>query len=127
MAAGCSDRTCSTLANSLGLEVLLEVHNEEELNKSVVGKIDLIGVNNRNLQTFETSIETSKALSEKIPSEFVKVAESGISDPQVVADLMGYGFEGFLIGEHFMQYGEPQRACRNFIKNVKSLTDTVSA
>ncbi len=120
-------KNLSTLANSLGLEVLLEVHNEEELNRSVVGKIDLIGVNNRNLQTFETSIETSKALSEKIPTEFVKVAESGISDPQVVADLMGYGFEGFLIGEHFMQYGEPQRACRNFIKSVKSLTDKVPA
>ena len=117
----------STLAKSLGLEILLEVHNEEELNRSVVGEIDLIGVNNRDLQTFHTSIETSKSLSEKIPSEFVKVAESGISDPQVVADLMEFGFEGFLIGEHFMQYGEPQKACRNFIRSVKSLTQKVTA
>jgi len=114
----------SNFANSLGLEVLLEVHDEEELKRSLVGSIDLVGVNNRNLQTFETSIENSKQLADKIPSDFVKVAESGISKPEVVVDLMSYGFEGFLIGEYFMQYGEPQRACRSFIRNVKSLKES---
>lgn len=108
-------------ARSLGLEVLLEVHNEEELNRSLNENIDLLGVNNRNLQTFETSVEISRMLADKIPDEFVKVSESGLSDPAVVVDLMGYGFEGFLIGENFMKKGSPERACDDFIKQIKSL------
>lgn len=114
-------KNLGAFAHSLGLEVLLEVHNEEELNRSLNEHIDLLGVNNRNLQTFETTIETSKALVSKIPNDFVKVSESGISDPMVVVDLLDHGFEGFLIGESFMRKGSPEKACSDFIKQVKEL------
>jgi indole-3-glycerol phosphate synthase len=111
------------LAKSLDLEVLLEVHNESELEKSLNPHIDLLGVNNRNLSTFETSVTVSKSLSALIPNDFVKVSESGIDDPNVVVDLMGYGYEGFLIGECFMKTRDPGKYCSEFIKNIKSLTD----
>ncbi len=110
----------SALAHSLGMEVLLEVHDERELQQSLVGSVDMVGVNNRDLKTFTTDIQTSKDLASKIPSEFVKVTESGINDPEAVRDLMNYGFEGFLIGEYFMQFGEPHRACRTFIRALKT-------
>lgn len=116
-------KSLGAFAQSLGMEVLLEVHNEEELNRSLNPHIDLLGVNNRNLQTFVTDIATSKSLVEKIPDEFVKVSESGISDPKVVVDLMNYGYEGFLIGENFMKTGSPEKACREFVKQVKSLIE----
>lgn len=110
-------------ARSLGLEVLLEVHSKEELEQSLNPNVDLLGVNNRNLSTFETTIQTSKELAELIPSEFLKVSESGISDPEAVVDLMSYGYEGFLIGEHFMTKGSPEKACRDFIKKVQGHTN----
>ena len=111
------------LAKSLDLEVLLEVHNQSELEKSLNPNIDLLGVNNRNLSTFETAVAVSKSLSTLIPNDFVKVSESGIDDPQVVVDLMEYGYEGFLIGECFMKTHDPGKYCSEFIKNIKSLTD----
>ncbi len=113
-------RKLADLAKSLGLEILLEVHNQEELNRSLTDNVDMVGVNNRDLQTFTTSVDTSRSLASEIPEDFVKVAESGISDPNTVLDLMSYGYEGFLIGEHFMQYGLPQRACRSFIKAIRN-------
>ena len=112
----------SAFAHSLDLEVLLEVHNEEELKKSVDAAPDMIGVNNRDLQTFDTTVQTSIDLAAKIPGDVVKVSESGISDPKVVAELMGHGYEGFLIGEYFMKHGQPSKACSSFIKQVKLLT-----
>lgn len=112
----------AALAKSFGMEVLLEVHDEEELNRSVNEHVDILGVNNRNLKTFVTDISLSKELSEKIPSEFLKMSESGISSPETVVDLMNYGYEGFLIGENFMKTGSPERAARDFIEKVKSLT-----
>ncbi len=114
-------RSLGSFAQSLGLEVLLEVHNQKELERSVNPHIDLLGVNNRNLSTFETTIQTSKDLATLIPDDFVKVSESGISDPLVVVELMKYGYEGFLIGEYFMHKGSPQKACRDFVKKVKHL------
>ena len=92
----------SELAKSLKLEVLLEVHNEKEFHKSIIPSLDMIGVNNRNLKTFEVSIETSKKLSQLIPDEFVKVSESGIGSVEAVKELKPYGYQGFLIGENFM-------------------------
>ncbi|MEQ9008575.1 MAG: indole-3-glycerol phosphate synthase TrpC, partial [Ekhidna sp.] len=86
------------LAQGLGMEVLLEVHNEEELNRSITNKVDLIGVNNRNLKTFETNVQTSLDLGKKIPSDFVKVSESGLADPEIIKELKKEGFEGFLMG-----------------------------
>ena len=112
-----------TLAKSLDLEVLLEVHNQTELEKSLNPYIDLLGVNNRDLTTFETSVDVSKSLAHLIPNDFVKVSESGIENPQVVVDLMEFGYEGFLIGECFMKTQNPGKYCSEFVKNIKSLTD----
>lgn len=109
----------SKKANELNLEVLLEVHNEEELNNSLVPSIDMIGVNNRDLRTFQVSIETSKTLAGKIPDEFVKVSESGINDSGKIAELQEFGFKGFLIGEHFMKTESPGMAAKAFIKELE--------
>lgn len=109
----------SEFAKDLGLEVLLEVHNEEELNKAVMPSLDMLGVNNRNLKTFEVSTDISKELSEKIPSEFVKVSESGISSIDAIKDLKNYGYKGFLIGENFMKTEDPGKSAREFIEGLK--------
>lgn len=106
------------LAQSLGMEVLLEVHNEQELQNSISDKVNLIGVNNRDLKTFITDVQVSKDLASKIPDEFVKVSESGISLPETIKDLKTYGFEGFLIGETFMNSGRPEKAAKDFIKQL---------
>ena len=108
----------SELAKSLKLNILLEVHNMEELEKSVLQNIDMIGVNNRNLKTFEVSTDISKQLSEKIPNEFVKVSESGISSVEAIIDLKNYGYQGFLVGENFMKTDNPGLCAREFIKNL---------
>ncbi len=110
----------SELAQSLKLEVLLEIHNEDELQKSLIPSINMIGVNNRNLKTFEVSIDTSKHLSSLIPDDFTKVSESGISSVESVIELREYGFLGFLIGEHFMKNDNPQKCTSEFIKKLKS-------
>jgi len=109
----------SEIAKSLGMDVLLEVHNEEELEKSLMPSLDMLGVNNRNLKTFEVSINTSKILSEKIPDDFVKVSESGISSIEAIKDLKDYGFKGFLIGENFMKTENPGQNAIDFIKELE--------
>lgn len=106
-------------AHSLGLEVLLEVHDEEELKNVADVDVDLIGVNNRSLKTFEVSIEISKRLASLIPAGKVKVSESGLSDPAAIAELKKAGYEGFLIGETFMKHGRPEEAAMDFIKQLK--------
>ena len=111
-------RDFSILAKQLQLDVLVEIHNEAELEKSVHATVDIIGVNNRNLKTFEVSIENSIRLSEKIPSEFVKISESGINSVENVKELKKYGFEGFLIGEHFMKTENPGNALKDFISKL---------
>ncbi|HEA21899.1 hypothetical protein LCGC14_1088590 [marine sediment metagenome] len=108
----------SELAKSLQLEVLLEVHNEEELQKSIMPSLDMLGVNNRNLKTFEVSLEISKSLSKLIPDDFVKVSESGISAMDSIKDLKTYGYQGFLIGENFMRTTDPGEAARTFINYI---------
>ena len=108
----------STLAKQLKLDVLLEVHNEDELKKSLHPTVDMIGVNNRDLKIFTTSIETSKRLASYIPNDFVKVSESGINDPEAIKTLKQYGFEGFLIGEHFMKQEQPGNAAFKFITQL---------
>ena len=110
----------STCAKSLGLEVLLEVHNEAELKKSLMPTLDLLGVNNRNLKTFEVSLETSKNLADKIPNDFVKVSESGISKVQSIQELVHHGYQGFLIGEQFMKSENPGETAQAFIKQLES-------
>ena len=110
----------SKLAKDLELDVLLEVHNEEELFKSLMSSLDMLGVNNRNLKTFEVSLDTSKHLSELIPSDFVKVSESGISSIEAIKDLQPYGYKGFLIGENFMKTDNPGVSASAFIKTLES-------
>lgn len=111
--------TLATFAHSLGLEVLLEVHDEDELKRTSSVDADLIGVNNRSLKTFEVSIGVSKRLAPLIPAGKVKVSESGLSEPAVIADLRKFGYEGFLIGETFMKHGRPEEAAMEFIKQLK--------
>ncbi|MDF4204533.1 indole-3-glycerol phosphate synthase TrpC [Maribacter sp. SA7] len=113
-------KTYSELAKSLGLDVLLEVHNEAELHKSIMPSLDMLGVNNRNLKTFEVSLDTSKLLSKLIPDDFVKVSESGISSVEAIKELKPYGYEGFLIGENFMKTDNPGKSAIEFIKNLKN-------
>lgn len=108
----------SQFAQSLGLEVLLEVHNLEELQKSIMPSIDMIGVNNRNLKTFEVSLDFSKELAAEIPKEFVKVSESGISSIEAIKDLKNYGYKGFLIGENFMKTDNAGEAAKEFISKL---------
>lgn len=111
--------TLSKTAQSLGLEVLLEVHNQEELEKALMPSLDLLGVNNRNLKTFEVSLNNSLNLAEKIPSDFVKISESGISTTTAIKQLQAAGYQGFLIGEHFMKTQNPGAAAANFIKTIE--------
>ena len=108
-------------AHRLGLEVLLEVHDEAELDRSVNDHLDLIGVNNRNLKTFEVSLDTSLDMVDKIPSPFVKISESGISDPRTLIQLRAAGFDGFLIGENFMKSEDPMEAAGRFIADFRRL------
>lgn len=105
-------------AKSMGLEVLLEVHNKEEL-AHVNEHIDILGVNNRNLKTFEVSTEISKKLAHLIPDEFVKISESGISNPDTVKELRQYGYQGFLMGENFMKENNPAEALLKFIDLIR--------
>lgn len=111
-------KTYSELAQSLSLNVLLEVHDETEIHKSIMPSLDLLGVNNRNLKTFEVSLDTSKKLSALIPDEFVKVSESGIGSVDAIKELRPYGYKGFLIGENFMKTGNPGESASQFIKRL---------
>nr|WP_294926449.1 indole-3-glycerol phosphate synthase TrpC [uncultured Flavobacterium sp.] len=111
-------KSLSEFAKKLGLEVLLEVHNQEELEKSIMPSLDMIGVNNRNLKTFEVSLDFSKQLASQIPDEFVKVSESGISSIEAISELRPYGYNGFLIGENFMKTDNAGKAATEFIKSL---------
>ncbi len=105
-------------AKDLGLEVLLEIHNEEEL-EHICEAVDIVGVNNRNLKTFEVSIQTSINLAKQIPSDKLKISESGISEVNTIKELKSHGFEGFLIGENFMKNADPSIAFAAFVEQLK--------
>ena len=112
-------------AHQLDLEVLLEVHNEEELrqtalNESISPFLDVVGVNNRDLKTFNTTIETSIQLAKMMPDNLVRISESGINDPANIRTLKDHGYQGFLIGEYFMKQSNPSEACRNFIQKLET-------
>ena len=110
-------------AHALGLEVLLEMHAEHELEYADLGP-DLCGINNRNLGSFVTDVENSFRLAELLPKDAVKVSESGISDPSTVCALRSAGFRGFLIGENFMKTPDPGQALREFISATDNRTNT---
>jgi len=99
------------------LEVLLEIHNKQEL-EHICDDITLVGVNNRNLHNFETSLETSVELSSLIPDKFIKISESGIRNANDIIYLRSFGFKGFLIGESFMKTNEPGNECKQFIDKL---------
>ena len=110
----------SEFAQSLALEVLLEVHNQEELERSIMPSLDLIGVNNRNLKTFEVSLKNSIDLSNHIPNDFVKISESGLTSTDDIKLLKSHGFQGFLIGENFMKTDNPGKSLEQFINQLKA-------
>lgn len=107
----------SSLARSLGMEVLLEIHETEELNK-LNHFVNIIGVNNRNLKTFEVKCEVSEMLAEKIPDGYLKISESGITSTGVLKKLRLCGYNGFLIGETFMSSADPVKAFSEFVNNT---------
>lgn len=111
-------KALARLARSLGLEVLLEVHNAAEVDSHVSDDIELIGVNNRDLATFSVSIETSFELAEKLPARCTKISESGISTPEAIRSLRQAGYRGFLIGEAFMKTANPAAACRDLLEAI---------
>lgn len=102
------------VAHTLGLEVLLELHDESELPYADI-PVDMIGVNNRDLNTFHTDTAIALRMATLLPKRPVLVAESGISDPATVARLRAAGYRGFLIGEHFMQSDSPGETLAEFI------------
>ncbi|NOT76678.1 MAG: indole-3-glycerol phosphate synthase TrpC [Cyclobacteriaceae bacterium] len=111
-------KSLCSLAHSLHLEVLMEVHNEEELINNLNANVDIIGVNNRNLKTFEVSIEASKQLARIIPEEVIKISESGIDSVQAIVELKSYGFRGFLMGQTFMEQKDPGAGALKFINEL---------
>ncbi|MES2005289.1 MAG: indole-3-glycerol phosphate synthase TrpC [Bacteroidota bacterium] len=112
-------KAMAVTAKGLGLEVLLEIHNDDELGH-ICEAVDLVGVNNRNLKTFEVSIDASLGLINKIPKEKPAVAESGISDVDTIVTLREAGFKGFLIGENFMKQASPSIAFADFVNQLKA-------
>jgi len=108
----------ASLAKSLGLNVLLEVHNLGELQRSIDPNVDAIGVNNRNLADFTVSVKTSYELAPHIPAPFLKISESAISNPETIKQLKLAGFNGFLIGENFMKEEDPGKAMKNFVSGL---------
>ena len=120
IAACLSKQACGTLlhkAHELGLEVLLEMHGEAELEYAEL-QPDLCGINNRNLGSFVTDVENSFRLAERLPKDAVKVSESGISSPQTIRELRQVGFRGFLIGETFMKTADPGLTLKQFIEQL---------
>jgi indole-3-glycerol phosphate synthase len=113
------------LARNLGMEVLLEIREEEELS-ALNEFVDVVGVNNRNLKDFSVNTAQSLRLGPLIPAEFIKVSESGLSSASVIQELRDAGFRGFLIGESFMKDSRPEQACARLIKEMEELNKRVS-
>jgi len=112
----------AAFAKNLGLEVLLELHAEEELNH-ICDDTTVIGINNRNLKTFDVDIERSLRMAEKIPLSKLKIAESGISSVENILLFKHNGFHGFLIGENFMKAADPTIAFDDFVNQLKAKTN----
>jgi indole-3-glycerol phosphate synthase len=119
--AACLDkesvRDLAGYAKSLGLEILLELHEVDELDH-ICAEVDMVGINNRSLKTFEVDINRSLQLSRLIPADKLKIAESGISDPAMIKTFRDAGYHGFLIGENFMKEPDPGKAFAQFVHNM---------
>ena len=109
----------SGLAASLGLEAILELHSEEEL-EHICDEVKIVGVNNRDLKTFKVDIERSLKMAERIPNGKIKIAESGINTVDDILVFRNNGFKGFLIGEHFMKQSDTGLYFKNFVEELKS-------
>lgn len=107
----------SRFARSLGLEVLLELHSEEQIPK-LNEYLNIVGINNRNLKTFSVDLDASIRLLDRLEGDFIRISESGLSDPEAVVKLIDAGFEGFLVGENFMKTRRPGSACQEFIQEI---------
>ncbi len=121
IAAALSPKECGDFAQiaiELGLEPLLEIHSESELNY-VTEDIKMVGVNNRNLGTFHTDVNNSLRIADKLPHDKLLISESGISHPHTVKRLREAGFRGFLIGENFMKHANPGEALAEFIQELR--------
>ncbi|ARK10224.1 indole-3-glycerol phosphate synthase TrpC [Fibrella sp. ES10-3-2-2] len=112
-------RSLSAYAHELGMEVLLEVHDADELQRSLCDTVDLVGVNNRNLKTFVTDINTSVQLARLIPDQFVKVTESGLHEASTMVRLHEAGYQAFLIGEAFMKTDDPATALGHLVTDYR--------
>ena len=108
----------SNKAKDLKLEVLLEVHNNDELQKGLVENVDIIGVNNRNLKSFKTDLKISEKLFNQIPNEFLKISESGLNNYNSIKKLKKIGYQGFLIGEKFMASNDPGKELKKTLENL---------
>ena len=108
----------ATIAKDIGLEVLLEIHTKDELDHLCDG-IDMVGINNRNLKTFEVDLAHSIALANMLPAHLPKIAESGISNVSTILELKKEGFVGFLMGENFMKTPDPAAAFEDFVADLK--------
>ena len=113
-------KTLTGAAQNLGLEVLLELHDESELDH-ICADVDLVGINNRNLKTFTVDLEQSVKLAQNVGDNFIRVAESGISNIENIQYLKQTGFEGFLIGEAFMKEKEPGAAFKAFAESLTAV------
>jgi indole-3-glycerol phosphate synthase len=112
-------KSLSQKAHELGLEVLLEIHDQEELDRSPLEYVDIVGVNNRNLKNFaENNVNASLTLAEKIPANIIKISESCISEPETIHLLKSAGYRGFLIGETFMKDTSPGTKLGDFIAKI---------
>jgi indole-3-glycerol phosphate synthase len=107
-------------AKELGMEILLEIHDETELGH-ICDEVDMVGVNNRSLKTFKVDIQTSLRLIKHIPEEKIAVAESGISDVSTIVTLREAGFKGFLIGETFMKAEDPGKGFKEFVNSLSRI------
>lgn len=110
-------RSYSAIAKSLSLEVLLELHDEDEIGH-ICDEVDFVGINNRSLKTFDVNIQRSLDMAKKIPEGKLKIAESGIDNPNIISLFRENGYVGFLIGENFMKTNNPGEALTNFIKSI---------
>jgi indole-3-glycerol phosphate synthase len=109
----------TTAEDELGLDALVEVHTSEELRRAVGASARIIGVNNRDLRTFRTSLETSERLIAEAPRDRIMISESGLQNPKSLRNLRALGFRGFLIGEALMRASDPEAALRDFIAGAE--------
>lgn len=113
-------KTLSDFAKDIGLNVLLEIHSDEEL-EHICDAVDVVGINNRDLKSFKVDINHSIELCKKIPSDKIKISESGIDNVKTIQHLKQNGFSGFLMGEKFMKETDPGKAFENFVEQLKGI------